>query len=53
MQRNGYDCGAWIIACVIAAMRGYKALSMRDTERDIASFRRYLLHVALSLPELQ
>ncbi|KZT18730.1 hypothetical protein NEOLEDRAFT_1103202 [Neolentinus lepideus HHB14362 ss-1] len=36
VQRNGYDCGIWILACMAAVFRGFDAISL--DESDIARF---------------
>ncbi len=48
LQTNSYDCGAWVLACAAAILRGYGSVDMPETQ--ITEFRRWLLAQALSLP---
>ncbi|KAG1853791.1 hypothetical protein C8R48DRAFT_776949 [Suillus tomentosus] len=48
LQTNGYDCGVWILANIIAVLRGRQITGLREDEmKDL----RYYLHTrVLSLP---
>ncbi|KAF8430674.1 hypothetical protein L210DRAFT_3417312 [Boletus edulis BED1] len=40
LQTNGFDCGIWVLATILATFRGYSATCW--TEKDITVFRHYL-----------
>lgn len=47
VQTNGHDCGVWILACMIACLRGYHRPSL--AERDIPAFRHALEEIVLGI----
>lgn len=49
VQRNGYDCGIWVLAVIDSVLQGYHGTLCR--EADIPSLRRFILNALLQLPE--
>ncbi|KAL0567593.1 hypothetical protein V5O48_014405 [Marasmius crinis-equi] len=47
-QRNGYDCGVWILWVIAAVMRGYDYAQLDDS--DVGAFRKYLARTIRTLP---
>lgn len=47
VQTNGYDCGVWVLAIVLAVLRGYDMTSMQET--DIEPLRKCILNLVLQL----
>ncbi|KAG2125734.1 hypothetical protein DEU56DRAFT_873029 [Suillus clintonianus] len=48
LQTNGYDCGVWVLATIIAVLRGRQLTQLREDEmRDL---RYYLQCRVLSIP---
>lgn len=47
-QSNGYDCGVWVIAQIMALMRGREATGL--VEQDIEAVRRWIYHNLVTLP---
>ncbi|KAG0706003.1 hypothetical protein DFH29DRAFT_980719 [Suillus ampliporus] len=48
LQTNNYDCGVWVLAAIIAVLRGRHVTGVR--EADIGDLRYYLSMLVLSLP---
>lgn len=48
LQSNGYDCGVWILAQILATLRGFDVVNVR--ERDISRFRAFLFTQCNALP---
>ena len=49
LQRNSYDCGVWLLACVAAVLRG-KSTVAALSDKTVTLFRKYLLGLILQLP---
>ena len=47
LQSNGYDCGLWVLAQIMAVLRGYDITNLH--EGDMPEFRRYLQSLVLSI----
>ncbi|KZO98553.1 hypothetical protein CALVIDRAFT_562008 [Calocera viscosa TUFC12733] len=47
-QTNGYDCGLWVLAQMLAVSRGFD----RTSQQNMALFRSWLHAVAMRLPEV-
>jgi hypothetical protein len=45
VQTNGFDCGVWVLAQIMALLRGYDCTGL--TEVDITAFRFYVSHLLL------
>ncbi|KAG2144610.1 hypothetical protein DEU56DRAFT_732418, partial [Suillus clintonianus] len=48
LQTNSYDCGVWVLAAIVAVLRGRHVMGVR--EADIGDLRHYLSMLVLSLP---
>ncbi|KAG2115640.1 hypothetical protein DEU56DRAFT_932629 [Suillus clintonianus] len=48
LQTNSYDCGIWVLAAIVAVLRGRHVTGVR--EADIGDLRHYLSMLVLSLP---
>ena len=51
LQHNGYDCGVWVVAQILAILRGFDVV--RLSERDISRFRAFLFTQCTSPPMIQ
>ncbi|EMD36683.1 hypothetical protein CERSUDRAFT_73743 [Gelatoporia subvermispora B] len=49
VQRNGVDCGVWVLAVIAARVRGFDLTGL--TEKDLPFFRTYLCGLISQLPE--
>ncbi|OAX32297.1 hypothetical protein K503DRAFT_702255 [Rhizopogon vinicolor AM-OR11-026] len=47
LQNNGYDCGVWVLAAMIAVLRGRHVTGVREV--DIGNLRHYLSVLVLSI----
>jgi hypothetical protein len=47
-QNNNYDCGIWVLAAIIAVLRGWHVTGVREV--DIGDLRHYLSTLVLSIP---
>ncbi|KAG2054503.1 hypothetical protein BDR06DRAFT_1049502 [Suillus hirtellus] len=47
-QTNGYDCGVWILAAMIAVLRGHHVTGLREDE--MSDLRHYLRTRVLAIP---
>ncbi|KAG1879476.1 hypothetical protein C8R48DRAFT_767734 [Suillus tomentosus] len=47
-QTNGYDCGVWILAAMIAVLRGHHITGLREDE--MSDLRHYLRTRVLAIP---
>ncbi|KIJ09168.1 hypothetical protein PAXINDRAFT_87848, partial [Paxillus involutus ATCC 200175] len=48
LQKNGYDCGIWVLATIAAVLRGHNATGLKDA--DMPAFRHYLRALVMSIP---
>ncbi|KAJ7593150.1 hypothetical protein C8J56DRAFT_780606, partial [Mycena floridula] len=48
VQTNNYDCGPWIMACILAVLRGCHCSGI--TSDDIRTLRSYLYQFSLQVP---
>lgn len=48
LQTNGYDCGVWVLATILAIVRGRYVTGMH--ERDMDNMRYYLHTMVFALP---
>ena len=48
IQKNGYDCGLWVLAGIAAVLRGYDVTNFLD--EDMAWFRRFIAGLIMSIP---
>ncbi|KAI0669326.1 hypothetical protein C8Q78DRAFT_1070870 [Trametes maxima] len=48
-QKNGYDCGVWVVACIFSICQGHTTVVASETE--IESFRLWLFLHAFILPK--
>lgn len=48
LQTNGYDCGVWILAVIIAVLRRREIMGLREDE--MSDLRYYLYARVLSIP---
>ena len=48
MQKNGVDCGLWVLATISAVLRGFHVAKL--VEEDMVHFRTLLLSHLLVLP---
>jgi Ulp1 family protease len=48
IQRNGYDCGIWVLAGIAAVLRGYDVTDF--VEEDMAWFRCFVAGLIMSIP---
>ncbi|OJT12711.1 hypothetical protein TRAPUB_10739 [Trametes pubescens] len=49
VQKNGYDCGVWVLACIAAILRGFHVVFL--TSEQITEFRMRLFALVLTLTE--
>lgn len=47
-QSNDYDCGLWVLAAMIAVLRGRHVTGLH--EEQMSDFRHYLCNLVLSIP---
>ncbi|KAG2113977.1 hypothetical protein DEU56DRAFT_874329 [Suillus clintonianus] len=47
LQTNGYDCGVWVLAAIMAVLRGFHSTGLH--EDDMEGFRQLLYHLVLDL----
>ncbi|KAG1749430.1 hypothetical protein EDB19DRAFT_1679681 [Suillus lakei] len=47
-QTNSYDCGVWILAAMIAVLRGRHVTGLH--EEQMSNLRHYLRSLVLSIP---
>ena len=48
IQKNGYDCGLWVLAGIAAVLRGYDVTNFLD--EDMTWFRRFIAGLIMSIP---
>ncbi|KAF8836910.1 hypothetical protein BDN67DRAFT_991962 [Paxillus ammoniavirescens] len=48
LQKNGYDCGIWILATIAAVLQGYNTTGLKGA--DMPAFRHYLRALVMSIP---
>ncbi|KAG1719291.1 hypothetical protein EDD22DRAFT_983371 [Suillus occidentalis] len=48
LQTNGYDCGLWVLAAIVAVLRGAHRPGMR--EEDMVAFRHYVHTLVVRVP---
>ena len=48
LQNNGYDCGVWVLAAMIAVLHGRHVMGVHEV--DIGNLRHYLSVLVLSIP---
>jgi hypothetical protein len=48
IQKNGYDCGLWVLAGIAAVLRGYDVTDFLD--EDMPWFRRFVAGLVMSIP---
>jgi Ulp1 family protease len=48
VQSNSYDCGVWVLAVIIAILRGRHVTAV--CEHDMDHLRHYLRALILSIP---
>ncbi|KAK1223885.1 hypothetical protein PQX77_013219 [Marasmius sp. AFHP31] len=48
IQRNGYDCGVWVLWVIAAVVRGYDYAFI--DEKDIVRVRKYLANLVRTIP---
>ncbi|KAG6374455.1 hypothetical protein JVT61DRAFT_4497 [Boletus reticuloceps] len=48
VQTNNIDCGLWVLAQIVAVLRGCELMSLGDS--DMQTFRQFLLSLVLRLP---
>ncbi len=46
VQKNGYDCGVWVLACIAAELRGSHGVHL--TSEQVAQFRIRLFALVLA-----
>jgi Ulp1 family protease len=48
LQRNGYDCGVWVLSSIAAVLRGSHVTGLE--EGDMAWFRQFIHTLVLAQP---
>lgn len=48
LQHNGYDCGVWVFAAIVAALRGYHRPSL--PEGAMPALRKIMFELAYTVP---
>lgn len=48
VQTNGFDCGVWVLAVIVATLRGYHCTALG--EDDMHLFHHYLRTLVLRIP---
>jgi Ulp1 family protease len=50
LQRNGHDCGVWVLACIAALFNG--KMTVKVDENRLSLFRMFLAEWALGFPRV-
>jgi Ulp1 family protease len=48
IQKNGYDCGVWVLAGIAAVLRGYHIMDFIDD--DMSWFRTFVAGLIMPIP---
>ncbi|KAI1790619.1 hypothetical protein LXA43DRAFT_882467 [Ganoderma leucocontextum] len=51
LQRNSWDCGVWVLACIAGILRGYTSVAL--TAEGIAEFRQRLVALIYTMSGLE